>query len=73
MKSGGCVAFVIGNKRLGEHIIPANEIIAQLFTANGFELHEALAHKLKTNNSNSQVPWQERIIQNEYIVISSKR
>jgi hypothetical protein len=73
MKSGGCVAFVIGNKRLGEHIIPANEIIAQLFTANGFELHEALAHKLKTNNSNSQVPWQERIIQNEYILICSKR
>lgn len=73
MRVGGCVGFVIGNKRLGDHIIPAHTIIAELFAAHGFELHEALEHKLKTNNSNSQVPWQERIIQNEYVLVMSKR
>lgn len=72
MRPGGCVAFVIGNKRLGDHVIPADKIVAELFTASGFEIHEALEHKLKTNNSNSQVPWQERIIQNEYVLIMSK-
>ena len=73
VRPGGCVGFVLGNKRLGERIIPANEIVAELFAAHGFELREALEHKLKTNNSNSQVPWQERIIQNEYVLILSKR
>jgi len=73
MQPGGGVAFVIGNKRLGTHIVPANEIVSELFAAHGFELREALEHKLKTNNSNSQVPWQERIIQNEYVLILSKR
>jgi hypothetical protein len=73
VRPGGCVGFVIGNKRLGDHIIPAHTIIAELFAARGFELHEALEHKLKTNNSNSQVPWQERIIQNEYVLVMSKR
>jgi DNA-binding XRE family transcriptional regulator len=73
MRPGGCVGFVLGNKRLGERIIPANQIVAELFAAHGFEQREALEHKLKTNNSNSQVPWQERIIQNEYVLILSKR
>jgi transcriptional regulator with XRE-family HTH domain len=73
VRPGGCVGFVIGNKRLGDHIIPAHTIIAELFAAHGFELNESLEHKLKTNNSNSQVPWQERIIQNEYLLVLSKR
>jgi len=72
IRPGGCVAFVIGNKRLGEHVIPAHQIISELFAAKGFEIHEPLEHKLKTNNSNSQVPWQERIIQNEYVLIMSR-
>jgi transcriptional regulator with XRE-family HTH domain len=69
----GCVGFVIGNKRLGDHVIPAQKIITDLFASHGFELHGSLEHKLKTNNSNSQVPWQERIIQNEYVLVLSKR
>ena len=73
VRPGGCVGFVIGNKRLGDHVIPAHTIIVELFAARGFELRESLEHKLKTNNSNSQVPWQERIIQNEYILVMSKR
>lgn len=73
MRPGGSVGFVIGNKRLGGEVIPANQIVAELFDAHGFDLHESLEHKLKTNNSNSQVPWQERVIQNEYILILSKR
>jgi hypothetical protein len=73
VRSGGCVGFIIGNKRLGDHVIPAHTIVAELFDVHGFELRESLAHKLKTNNSNSQVPWQERIIQNEYILIMSRR
>jgi hypothetical protein len=73
IKPGGCVAFVIGNKRLGSQSIPAHQIVSQLFEARGFELRRAVEHKLKTNNSNSQVPWQERVIQNEYVLILSKR
>ena len=72
LRTGGCVGFVIGNKRLGDHIIPAHTILAELFAAHGFHLHSSLEHKLKTNNSNSQVPWQERIIQNEYVLVMSK-
>jgi hypothetical protein len=73
MKPGGQVAFVIGNKRLGEDVIPADRMVTELFDAQGFELRHSIEHKLKTNNSNSQVPWQERIIQNEYILLMSKR
>ena len=28
---GGCIAFVIGNKRLGQHIIPTAEVVGELF------------------------------------------
>lgn len=72
IRPGGCVAFIIGNKRLGEDLIPAQQIVTELFGAHGFKLCDSIQHKLKTNNSNSQVPWQERIIQNEYLLILSK-
>ena len=72
LKSGGKVAFVIGNKKLGEHIIPTDEIIKEIFSKFGFVFIEAIAHKLKTNNSNSCVPWQDRIIENEYVLLFSK-
>ena len=69
---GGQLAFVIGNKRLGDAVIPMETIIDELFTACGLQLTDSIAHKLKTNNSNSQVPWQERIIQKEFIMIFRK-
>lgn len=68
-KIGGKVAFVIGNKRLGKAIIPMDKIIVELFESCGLKMIDAMRHKLKTNNSNSQVPWQERTIQEEYILI----
>jgi DNA modification methylase/transcriptional regulator with XRE-family HTH domain len=68
-KIGGKVAFVIGNKRLGDSIIPMDKIIIELFESCGLKMIDAMRHKLKTNNSNSQVPWQERTIQEEYILI----
>lgn len=68
-KIGGKVAFVIGNKRLGKAIIPMDKIIIELFESCGLKMIDAMRHKLKTNNSNSQVPWQERTIQEEYILI----
>jgi transcriptional regulator with XRE-family HTH domain len=73
VRPSGGVAFVIGNKRLGANVVPAHQIMVELFAASGFELRKTLAHKLKTNNSNSQVPWQERIIQNEYVLILFRR
>lgn len=69
LKPGGMVAFVIGNKRLGDHIIPTHEIMLDVFEAHGIRERHLIKHKLKTNNSNSQVPWQSRIIQDEYIMI----
>jgi transcriptional regulator with XRE-family HTH domain len=65
LKPGGHMAFVIGNKRLGETTVPASAIIEEAFASSGLSLYESIRHKLKTNNSNSQVPWQERIIQEE--------
>lgn len=73
LKRGGTVSFVIGNKRLGEDIVPLDAIITELFASCGFRLRDTLRHKLKTNNSNSQVPWQERIIQEESILIFENR
>ena len=35
-------------------------------------LEESFQHKLKTNNSNSQVPWQSRIIDQEFIMVFTK-
>lgn len=69
LKDEGRVAFVIGNKRLGDKIIPTDEIIIETFASSGLHLYDRLHHKLKTNNSNSQVPWQERIIQEEAILL----
>lgn len=69
IKPGGKVAFVIGNKRLGDDVIPMDTIVTELFATCGLELVDAIRHKLKTNNSNSQVPWQERIIQEETILL----
>ena len=69
LKQNGKVAFIIGNKKIGESIIPTDSIIREIFESFGFELVESIAHKLKTNNSNSQVPWQDRIIENEYIML----
>ena len=73
LKPDGKVAFVIGNKKLGDSIIPTDKIIEEIFSFFGFRLVESIAHKLKTNNSNSQVPWQERIIENEYIMIFERK
>lgn len=69
LKSDGQVAFIIGNKRLGDDVIPMDTIVTELFAECGLKFVEAIRHKLKTNNSNSQVPWQERIIQEESILL----
>jgi transcriptional regulator with XRE-family HTH domain len=66
---GGHVGFVVGNKRLGERIIPTDAIVTEIFAAHGLAVERVVEHKLKTNNSNSQVPWQERIIQNEFVMM----
>ena len=72
LRSGGQLAFVIGNKRLGDEVIPMETIVAELFDTCGLQLTDTIRHKLKTNNSNSQVPWQERIIQEECIMLFRK-
>jgi tRNA G10 N-methylase Trm11/transcriptional regulator with XRE-family HTH domain len=69
---GGKVAFIVGNKRLGERVIPTDRIIVELFESVGLRHVISIQHKLKTNNSNSQVPWQERIIQEESILVFSR-
>jgi tRNA G10 N-methylase Trm11/DNA-binding XRE family transcriptional regulator len=69
LKKDGKVAFIIGNKKIGDSIIPTDIIIKEIFENFCFELEESIAHKLKTNNSNSQVPWQDRIIENEFIML----
>ena len=72
IKPGGHVAFIIGNKKLGDKIIPTDTIINEIFVSFGFMPEGSIAHKLKTNNSNSQVPWQERVIENEFIMLYTK-
>jgi len=69
LDDGGQVAFVVGNKRLGDRVIPTDEIICEVFASVGLRTTGAIRHKLKTNNSNSQVPWQDRIIQEEAILL----
>jgi hypothetical protein len=69
VKHRGRVAFIIGNKRLGDETVPMNSIVTELFASKNLVFIEAIKHKLKTNNSNSQVPWQERIIQEESILL----
>jgi hypothetical protein len=73
LKDRGRVAFVIGNKKLGQKVVPTDKIIIESFSASGLHLYDRLDHKLKTNNSNSQVPWQERIIQEEAILLFERR
>ena len=72
LKPGGKVAFVIGNKKIGDYIIPTDRIITEIFENSGFKYIDAIAHKLKTNNSNSKVPWQDRIIENEFVIFYEK-
>jgi len=69
LKDDGQVAFIIGNKRLGDDIIPMDAIVTELFARCGLKFLQGIQHKLKTNNSNSQVPWQERIIKEESILL----
>ena len=72
LKPNGQLAFVIGNKRLGDEVIPMGTIVTELFATCGLQLVDTIRHKLKTNNSNSQVPWQENIIQEESIILFRK-
>jgi DNA-binding XRE family transcriptional regulator len=72
VKPGGNVAFIVGNKRLGDDVIPTDVIVRQIFESCGLGFVDSIQHKLKTNNSNSQVPWQERIIQEESILMFKK-
>jgi transcriptional regulator with XRE-family HTH domain len=69
LKDGGRIAWIVGNKRLGDSVIPTDKIIEESFRSSGLGLYDVTKHKLKTNNSNSQVPWQERIIQEEAIML----
>lgn len=69
LKDDGQVAFIVGNKRLGDDVIPTTAIVRELFAACDIEFVDEIRHKLKTNNSNSQVPWQERVIQEESILL----
>jgi len=73
VKSDGYVAFVIGNKRIKEKIIPSDNIINELFMANKFQKDKIISHKLKTNNSNSSVPWQDKIIDKEFVMIFRRK
>lgn len=73
LKPGGKVAYIIGNKRLGQRIIPMDRIVSELFQSVGLVETGTISHKLKTNNSNSQVPWQERVIQEEHIMFFERR
>jgi len=72
IKDNGNVAFIIGNKKIGDSIVPTDKIIIDIFEHFGFKLKGLISHKLKTNNSNSQVPWQDRIIENEYVLLFQK-
>ena len=73
LRPGGHIAFVIGNKKIGDDVIPTDTIISETFNFYGLCLDKTISHKLKCNNSNSEVPWQERIIQDEYVMVFTKR
>jgi hypothetical protein len=73
MPVGGGLAFVVGNKRLGNRMIPTRTIVDELFQSAGFRSVGAFQHKLKCNNTNSEVPWQERTIQDEFILLFERR
>jgi len=72
LKKKGKIAFVIGNKRIDQWVIPTDKIIIEIAESCGLRLFNRLTHKLKCNNTNSQVPWQERIIQEEAILFFEK-
>ena len=72
LKPGGRLAFVVGNKRLADRVIPTDRIMMELFESVGLRVDEVITHKLKTNNSNSEVPWQERVIQEENVIICTR-
>lgn len=73
LKPGGHLAFVVGNKSLLGQIIPTDKIMEEVFEAKGLAFDRSISHKLKTNNSNSSVPWQDRIIGEENIMLATKR
>jgi transcriptional regulator with XRE-family HTH domain len=73
LKRGRPLAFVVGNKSLLGQIIPTDQIMREIFEAKGLAFDRAITHKLKTNNSNSSVPWQDRIIAEENIMLATKR
>lgn len=72
LRDEGRLAFIIGNKKLGDIVIPTDSIIKEVFASSGIIYDEGIKHKLKTNNSNSKVPWQERVIQDESILLFHK-
>ena len=72
VKKGGKIAFVVGNKRIEDDVIPTDIIISEIFASQNMKLKRVLGHKLKTNNSNSRVPWQDRIIDQEFVMIFQK-
>lgn len=72
LRKNGKMAFVIGNKKLGNAIIPTEKIIEEIFGHYNLSLEQVINHKLKCNNSNSRVPWEERSIQDEFIMIFKK-
>jgi tRNA G10 N-methylase Trm11 len=73
LRPGGRIAFVVGNKRVGNYVVPTDAIVAEIFHASGLELDGVIQHKLKFNNSNSEVPWQERTIQDEFVMLFTRR
>ena len=72
LKPRGKVAFVIGNKLIDKTMIPTDRIVIELFENQGLHFVSEVKHKLKCNNSNSEVPWQERTIQDEFVLIFQK-
>jgi len=72
LKPNGRVAFIVGNKKIGDHLVPTDDIVTELFAVHGMTLYERITHKLKCNNTNSQVPWQEKVIQDEHILLFRK-
>ena len=57
------MAYIIGNKRLGQRIIPMDRITLELFQPVGLDETGNNQPQLKTNNSNPSALRQERVIQ----------
>lgn len=73
LRDKGYLAFVIGNKKMGDYQIPTEKIVIEIFESLGLEHQRTIPQKLKCNNSNSEVPWQERTIQDEFILLFSNQ